>query len=619
MSQAKVTNFFSTAKRGRRAVNKKNLSENLSPGLVETTNKTVNSPQQTKIIPQNESATKFSEAESNEVSQPRRDPPCKENKEQLSNRRTKRKVDQVVIGTEEITNPTKKCKGSTLDNITSETLTTAISQAKQLAKKQKPTKTIDPETISKTINEAKSLTTKLTPAQVKEKLTKTGKLADLKKCLSSINAASNKNKLTEKVKKETTKETPKEESSEATTSPTGPKESTTAKPSAPAYERFHALSQPATDSLPLPHSYKVLVDTFRCTDTVVAMMHNRQERITLSKVRKAVQEMMRKDFGDLKLQQISTVFPTAYLCTWEKILSRFGAAKNEYELLVAANTNYKNDIIGDEDLEKAKGYTKMAPNMLVERKRIFSNSLLEIVKKHHAEFLSNLSPPIQVESDRITKWHRDFDLDACTPVQPTPFPLKPVVEKLVTAREVLDKAEELFNLNPKLSEALVTISEKVKEDSKEEPKCASPPKPEPVLPKGLKGLNSKLIEKIRAKEAAKAKMQMVVNPEETKKLERYKRLPGLARIIRNIFISEKKAALDIKFVAKKAAEAHFGFLNQKNVEEDIKELVKVASPWPTLHLIRDINYLKIRNDIDINVVVEKLEGLKAKLEAEKSS
>lgn len=603
MSQAKVTNFFSTAKRGRRGVNKKNVEVDVSPGLVESTNKTIQSKQQQKI---SNPGTKLQESLKLETSKSTNEPLYKENEEQaqeVSEGRTKRKLSQ----DDNATNPAKKIKPTKSEAITPETLTTAISQAHQLTKKTTPTKAKNPETLTTAISQAKGLTKKLTPAQIKEKLTKVGKLADLKNCLSTINAASVKNKSNKKITKQPA----------AAVADVSPKDATTPTPA--AYERFHALSQPASDTLPLPYSYKFLLEVFRCTDTVVAMMHNRQERITIDKIRKAVQEMMRKDFCDSKLRQIHHVFPAAYTYAWEKIIGKYGAAKNEFELQVAANTGYKDDIIRDMNEVKTKGFAKMLPNMLVERKRIFSNSLLQIVRQHHNDFLSGLNPPIQIEAEKIHKWHRDFDVDACAPVLEKPFPPKPVVEKLVTAREILDKAEQLFNLNPKLSEALVAVSEKADDVVKEEAKIVvtPPAKPQPALAKGLKGLNAKLIEKIRAKEAAKAKRELTVDPLAARRLDRYRRLPGLARIIRNIFITEMKAALDVKFVAKKAAETMSGFLNQKDIEEDIGELIKIAAPWPTLHAIRDVNYLKIKNDIDINVVVEKLEGLKAKLEAGK--
>ena len=83
----------------------------------------------------------------------------------------------------------------------------------------------------------------------------------------------------------------------------------------PAYQKFHALAiaqpvaphtttptpetplpQPATPhvELPLPYSYQLLEEKFRCTDTVVSMLQKRKEICTFEKLKAAVQEMSRR-------------------------------------------------------------------------------------------------------------------------------------------------------------------------------------------------------------------------------------------------------------------------------------------------------------------------------------
>ena len=66
------------------------------------------------------------------------------------------------------------------------------------------------------------------------------------------------------------------------------------KPTAPAYEKFHSLATPAPPSLTLPYKYKQLAETFRGMDTVVSMLHNRNEICTFSKLKAAVQSMNKK-------------------------------------------------------------------------------------------------------------------------------------------------------------------------------------------------------------------------------------------------------------------------------------------------------------------------------------
>ena len=66
------------------------------------------------------------------------------------------------------------------------------------------------------------------------------------------------------------------------------------KPSVPAYEKFHSLATPALPSLSLPYKYKLIAETFRGMDTVVSMLHNRNEICTFSKLKTAVQSMNKK-------------------------------------------------------------------------------------------------------------------------------------------------------------------------------------------------------------------------------------------------------------------------------------------------------------------------------------
>lgn len=62
----------------------------------------------------------------------------------------------------------------------------------------------------------------------------------------------------------------------------------------PAYQRYHTLAQDAPPGLSLPYHYKVLAEMFRSMDTVVAMLYNRCETATFTKIKRGVQDMMHK-------------------------------------------------------------------------------------------------------------------------------------------------------------------------------------------------------------------------------------------------------------------------------------------------------------------------------------
>merc|ERR1719370_1528565 len=60
-----------------------------------------------------------------------------------------------------------------------------------------------------------------------------------------------------------------------------------------------------------------------------------------------------------------------------------------------------------------------------------------------------------------------------------------------------------------------------------------------------------LLEKVRAKEAAKAVREMTRTAEEKKRIERLRRMPDLARKMRTLLISERRAAVNVNFAVTK--------------------------------------------------------------------
>ena len=64
----------------------------------------------------------------------------------------------------------------------------------------------------------------------------------------------------------------------------------------------------------------------------------------------------------------------------------------------------------------------------------------------------------------------------------------------------------------------------------------------------LKGLPPALLEKVRARQAAKAMHEMTCTPAQAQDTIRYTRLPEIARFTRAIFVSEKKNVLPFEQV-----------------------------------------------------------------------
>eukprot|EP00088_Acartia_fossae_P060360 TRINITY_DN7226_c0_g1_i4.p1 TRINITY_DN7226_c0_g1~~TRINITY_DN7226_c0_g1_i4.p1 ORF type:complete len:720 (+),score=223.47 TRINITY_DN7226_c0_g1_i4:51-2162(+) len=477
------------------------------------------------------------------------------------------------------------------------------------------------------IETAKSVAKKLTPDELKARLGTKNKSVEFRQKLKDLIQESNKvgdikSKEPAKVPKLPVTPTKTGLTVDVPVSPSKAQVKSQVKASprkVPAYERFSYLTQPVERSLPLPYKYRMLAEVFTCTDNVVSIYFNRHEQITYPKLVKSVQDMMRKQFGEKQLKQMKCVFPQAYFYAWHKILHKFGHKKEEYEMNIEPNLNYKNDIlkglgVNDEEGKKVKG--KLTGDLLLERKNIFHNSLLQMVKDQHKKFLATLDPPISVDDKKLTRWHKDFDVESCSEVDTVELPEKPQVEKMVSAQQVLEKANQIFNLNPKLGESLASAAEKIQEkeetNKQENPSdkpSSSTPKPEPAQPvlKGLRGLNPKLLEKIRAKEAEKAKAEMTMDHAHIKKVRQLEKLPTLARTAKGLYVAERKASLPMELVLRKLVDSYPGQVDSRVMEEDVRALHKESDGWFRIQAVRNMEYCIINPSKDINAVCAALE------------
>ncbi|XP_040265051.1 DNA replication factor Cdt1 [Bufo bufo] len=368
---------------------------------------------------------------------------------------------------------------------------------------------------------------------------------------------------------------------------------------APAYERFHTLAQDVPPGLSLPFRYKVLSEMFRSMDTIVGMLFNRSETITFSKVKQGVQDMMRKQFEERNVGQIKTVYPTAYRFRQEKNIPTFkdGVKKTDYHLTVEP-------IVPEED--KLDGRLQLTASRLLERRKLFHRSLTSIVKQHHKSFLATLTPPMVVPDDRLTRWHPRFNVDEVPDIAAAELPQPPQVDKLSTAQEVLTKARGL--MTPKMEKALANLALRTAETNTEDkkPGPSEESKPAPAASSALKGVSQSLLERIRAKEAQKLQAMMTRKPQHEEHLLMMSRLPELARILRNVFVSEKKPALTVEVVCDRVISSCRSSMSPGEMEKHLSLLVDLLPDWLTVHPVRKDTYYKLNKTMDLNLILERL-------------
>ncbi|XP_037390501.1 DNA replication factor Cdt1 [Pygocentrus nattereri] len=366
----------------------------------------------------------------------------------------------------------------------------------------------------------------------------------------------------------------------------------------PAYQRYHTLAQDVPPGLTLPYKYKILAEMFRSMDTIVGMLFNRSETVTFAKVKQGVQDMMHKRFEETHVGQIKAVYPSAYTFRQEKNIPNFSAAakKSAYQLTV--------EPVIEEETNGAQPV--LSATRLLERRRVFHQNLVEIVKRHHKVFLATLNPPVAVPDDKLTRWHPRFSVDEVPNIQPCDLPQPPQTKKLTTAQEVLDKARSL--MTPKMEKALANMALKTAEAAcAKEPELPAKPDVTPVqTPSALKGVSQSLLERIRAKEAQKLQAAMTRNPEQEERLAMMSRLPELARILRNVFVAEKKPALIMEIACNRVIASYRSSLSTGEMEKHLRLLVELAPEWLTIHPIRKDFYLKLNKNTNMNLVLEKL-------------
>ncbi|XP_041987368.1 DNA replication factor Cdt1 [Aricia agestis] len=380
----------------------------------------------------------------------------------------------------------------------------------------------------------------------------------------------------------------------------------------PAYIR-HASLASAPTSLPLPHHYRFLAELFRSMETVVALLYNRSEKITFTKLKPSIQEMLKRNFTEKYLSQIKHLVPDFYNFEVQKGKSFSNSANKEsYELVISPN--FPNDI------------KIMNPSVLLERRRYFYNTLLQLVKKHHKQYLSTLDPPMDIPDSKLVRWHPEFELEKVPEVECAKLPEVPNAEKYSSAEDVLAKARELFKCNTKMERALEKLAQAKSRGLTDEEKAvtglgdnskvgnASTQMSQPstsnitILNPALRNLPAALLEKVKAKQAAKALEAMTRSSENEQQYMIYSRLPDLARTLRNIFVTERKNVLALNVVLSKLDSSFKSNVSSANLQKDIKILNECAPNFIKLHEIRNTTYIKLDKTVDLQKVVSMLEA-----------
>ncbi|NXU81259.1 CDT1 factor, partial [Oreotrochilus melanogaster] len=370
----------------------------------------------------------------------------------------------------------------------------------------------------------------------------------------------------------------------------------------PAYQRFHTLAQDLPPGLSLPYKFKVLAEMFRSMDTISGMLFNRAETITFAKVKRGVQDMMHRQFEERHVGQIKAVYPTSYRLRREKNVPTFGGKKSEYQLTLEP-------VVGEE--EKVGGRPHLSASRLLERRREFHRNLVNIVKQHHKAFLAALNPPMVVPEEKLTRWHPRFNVDEVPDITPAELPQPPQEERLTTAQEVLSTARGM--LPPKMEKALANLALRTTEADAGEPVASKAPSPASTS-RALKGVSQALLERVRAKERQKLEALLTRDAGQEERVAMLGRLPAMARVLRGVFVAEKKPALSMEVACARMAESYNTQMPPGEMEKHLRLFAELLPDWVGIHTIRTDTYVKLDKGKDLSIITERL--TKALKEAE---
>ncbi|GAB6026855.1 replication licensing factor Cdt1 [Chamberlinius hualienensis] len=358
---------------------------------------------------------------------------------------------------------------------------------------------------------------------------------------------------------------------------------------------------PAVDNceLVLPSKYITLLDTFKTFDHLVGMLYNRSEMCFIDKLKPSVESVTRRKFTLKHLGQFVTVNPEAYNLRLEFKPTRSLYNKSGDQRHLTVNPNIPP--LKGENNEKVRSY--MTPIILTERKNTFKNNLLKITKSHHQKFLSSLQPPIIINDCEIRKWHVSFLLNGVPEIEPAEIPQANPINPVTTALEVLEKVR---GLNCKRLEKSL---EAVAADSISEQSTPTETTKITISNPQLKGIPLSLLEKVRAREAANktanAILTMTRDSASEKKLKAEARLPQIARIVKTLFVGERKSSLRAHFVYEKIRASYIGSITDQTMKEDLEMISKLAPDWLSfIKLSNGDTYYKLRREMDLNAILK---------------
>ncbi|KAK6729698.1 hypothetical protein RB195_006632 [Necator americanus] len=386
-------------------------------------------------------------------------------------------------------------------------------------------------------------------------------------------------------------------------------------------------------ALPLPLQYERLLETFQCCDRVVSIYTSQGRRCVVSEIQKNVEKNTQISFTRKNLAQIIHVYPTSYDVRIEKRWNPFGGESKcgKFDLIMAANLN--DDLSGyllpDSPVkaDKLPLPTVTPKKLLSPRKKVvnvvprdpvldgkprlegwrmtcrchvFRHKLVEIAKKFHKKFIERIGLSMsESEHSKLRRFHPKFDLDSeCEKIPEAEIPDVPHddVEHRLEMRDYFASVDTSVALPKAINTVIEELKSPVKRIVNSEASVPLSPRQfaekQASKPKGA----ISLLERIRAKEAAKKAAESLRDPVVERKLEILNRiLHGLLRCITTYFAFKKVRSMEMGVLSEQITRSQSS-MNRSLILEHVTVLCEVASDCVALTDVAGKKYLQIKNN-----------------------
>ena len=340
-----------------------------------------------------------------------------------------------------------------------------------------------------------------------------------------------------------------------------------------------------TASLPLPAKFCLLLDKFSALEASVQMLFNRKERCDFEKLTTAVEQVTSRSFSLSDLAKIVTVSPDAYKISWEKKYKCMMTKSFVWSLCLSPKFEDVKDVFVASDI--------------IARKSSFSRNLLDTVHREHIIFLRKLNPKLSIECSQVKRWHPKFPLESIAEVTESELPQKPVIAQ---PRQGLN--ELILKTKEKATEKMESALAKIEAMSPKAGKSVTQRAGQSSNFPSSSGISEKLRLKIQAKEAVKAQEQLMMPEDEKEKRALRAKLPEIAKLLRVLFLADKRTAVPENEVLIKCRS---GGLSCEQAKTCMLDIEKLCPDWITFVTVQAKTYIKLNKTANFNSVLTKVQ------------